>query len=486
MSAYVDQGAILSAGAQSPITVKAVANNVATAQTQGIAVAGFLAVGATISDATANGSLSAHVDGSIDGSGAVNVLAQGADTANASSNAVAGGILAGSGAVANSTVAPTVQAYTDGSKLNSAGAVTVTANETPQSIANVTGVAAGGLAVGVSTSDATASPTVTATVGGAGDMITSGSLTVDAATSIPTGGNSASSQASGSSGGLIGVDATSSTATDNGTVASSIANQTTLYITTAVTVQANGNTNQSAMGTSNFGGIIAAGSNTATANSNAQTTATVGSGVTIGAGTSIGGLTDGMTYYVVPDPNKPGFFGLQTSFQNATVANAGPPPGVAGSAATPLPLSQPTMQAGNHSLTPYNVIGASPITFDPATALSNSEINLGPNSGLFLGEPVVYHKSSGPSLMIAANGDDVNFAHAVSGSGGVVAGSAAAASTNTGGGASASIADDDGSGHPTKLDVSSLTVSATHTAEFDSQTNTIQADALGFSGSSYQ
>ena len=293
MSAYVDQGAILNAGAQSPITVKAVANNVATAQTQGIAVAGFLAVGATISDATANGSLSAHVDGSIGGSGSVNVLAQGADTANASSNAVAGGILAGSGAVANSTVAPTVQAYTDGSKLNSAGAVTVTANETPQSIADVTGVAAGGLAVGVSTSDATASPTVSASVGGAGDTITSGSLSVDATTSIPTGGNSANSQATGSSGGLIGVDATSSTATDNGTVASSIANQTNLSITNAVTVQANGNTNQSAMGTSNFGGIIAAGANTANANSNAQTTATVGSGVTIGAGPRSAGSPTG-------------------------------------------------------------------------------------------------------------------------------------------------------------------------------------------------
>ena len=483
VSAYVDKGAILNAGAQSPITVKALANNVATAQSQGIAVAGLLAVGATISDATANGSLSAHVDGAINQSGSVNVLAQGADTANASSNAVAGGILAGSGAVANSTVAPTVQAYTDGSQINSAGAVTVAANETPQSIADVTGVAAGGLAVGVSTSSATASPTVSGSVGGAGDTITSGSLTVDAATSTPTGGNSASSQAAGSSGGLIGVDATSSTATDNGTVASSIANQTNLSITSAVTVEANGNTNQSAMGTSNFGGIIAAGSNTATANSNAQTTATVGSGVAIGAGTAIGGLTDGTIYYVVPDPNNPGYFGLAASFNDATAAKTGPPPGIAGSAAATITLSQPAVQAGDHSLTPYNVIGASPIAFNPAAALSNNEINLGPNSGLFLGEAVVYRKSNGPSLTIAANGDDVNFAHSVAGSGGLVAGSAASANTTTGGGASASIADYSGSGNRTNLDVSGLTVSATHTAEFDSQTDTIQADALGFSGS---
>jgi hypothetical protein len=483
VSAYVDQGTILRAGAQSPITVEALANNVANAQTRGIAVAGLLAVGATISDATTKGSLKAYVDGAIGSSGAVTVQAQGADTANASSTAVAGGILSGSGAVANATVAPTVQAYTDGSQLTSTGAVVVAASETPQSLANVSGVAAGGLAVGVSSSDAEASPTVTALTGGAGDTITAGSLSVDATTSTPTGGHSANSQATGSAGVLIGVAATSSTANDSGTVTSSIASQTNLAVANAVTVQATGDTNQYAMGTSNFLGIIAAGSNTANADSSAQTTATVGSGASIGAGTAIGGLTDGTIYYVVPDPNNPGLIRLADSFQDATKATTGTPPGDPGSAAVTLPLSQPTIQAGNHSLTPYNISGAAPITFNPATALSNSKINVGPDSGLFVGEAVVYHESNGPSLTITANGDDVNFADAVAGSRGLVAGAAASANTNSGGGASASIADYSGSGNKTQLNVSSLTIDATHTAEFDSQTNTLQADSLGFSGS---
>ena len=182
ISAYVANGAILSAGTQSPITVAAMANNTATAQTQGLAIAGLLAVGATISDATANGTLKAYIDGNVAQSGSVNVQAQGADTANATSSAVAGGILAGSGAVANATVGPTVQAYADGSQLTSAGSVVIAANETPQSSANVTGIAAGGLAVGVSTSTAVASPAVTATAGGAGDAISASSLAVDAST----------------------------------------------------------------------------------------------------------------------------------------------------------------------------------------------------------------------------------------------------------------------------------------------------------------
>ena len=165
-------------------------------------------------------------------------------------------------------------------------------------------------------------------------------------------------------------------------------------------------------------------------------------------------------------------------------ATTGTPPKLARQAQrVPLALSQPATEAGDHSLTPYNVIGASPITFDPATALSGSVIGVGPGSGLFLGEAVVYRKSRGPSLAITADGDDVNFAVSVSGSGGLVAGSAASSNTNTGGGATASIADGTAQGPNTQLDVSSLAIDATHTAEFDSQTDTVQADALGFSGS---
>src|SRR5262249_56406098 len=124
-------------------------------------------------------------------------------------------------------------------------------------------------------------------------------------TNAPASGHSASSQATGSAGALIGVDATSSTAIDSGTVTSSIANQTNLFVTDGVTVQADGNTNQSAMGTSNFGGIIAAGSNTANANSSAQTPATVGRGVSMGAGAALRGPTDGGGSCAGPRPQNP-------------------------------------------------------------------------------------------------------------------------------------------------------------------------------------
>ena len=201
-----------------------------------------------------------------------------------------------------------------------------------------------------------------------------------------------------------------------------------------------------------------------------------------GAGTPIGGLVDGQVYYAVPNPANPALIKLATSFQNATAATPGNPPGAPGGAAVTISLSLPTVEAGNHSLTAFGT-DAAPINFNPASALSGGALNL-PGNGLYLGEPVVYHQSAGPALAITAIGHDINFAHAISGSGGLVAGSAAAADTNTGGGTTAAVADNSNpGGTTTSLRVSSLTITSTHTAEFDGQTNTLQADAIGFSGS---
>ena len=264
---------------------------------------------------------------------------------------------------------------------------------TPQATADVTGVSAGVLAVGASVANATDSPTVTATAGGAGTTIIGATLDVGVATYLPAphetegsvGGfsnqstasfptnstDTVSANASGSAGALYGATATSSTANDTGTVTSSIANQTTLYISNAVNIEADSYTDQSALGTSDFGGIIAAGSNTATAESSAVTSATVGSDVSLSAGDPIGNLQDGTIYYVVPDPSNPNLISLASSSQNALMTSGGtfPQPG---SGAITIALSQPEFSVGNHILTPVDLIGAAPVAFDPATALSQS------------------------------------------------------------------------------------------------------------------
>jgi mucin-19 len=476
-------GATLSAGTN--VSIVSLSHGHAQAKAIGAGL-GIVGVGISIATATDGGSSDAHSDSNVNLSGGNNVTLSSneIDDATADSTAASGGIVAGDGADATATINPGISATTgNGGQLNAVNTLSVTASLTPQATADVTGISAGALAVGASVASATDSPTVTATAGGAGTTITGGSLLVSATTSVPAGNDSASSTASGSAGALVAATATTSTASNSGTVSSSLANRTTLYLSNGITVEANGNTHQFALGTSDFGGIVAVGANNSTAESTAQTSATVGTGVNISAGDPIVNLVDGTIYYIVPDPSNSNLISLAASFQNALKSSGGAHP-QPGSAAVTIALGQPAFSAGNHSLTPVNLIGSTPTRFNPATALSQSGgtsfINVGSNS-FYLGEPVIYHKSSGPALAITANGDDINFAQAVSGSGGVVAGSAAAANTNTGGGASASIADN--SGNTTMLDVASLYISALHTAEFDSQTNTIQADAVGFSGS---
>ena len=199
VSAYVAAGANLYAG--DGILIQALANNVASAQTHVIAVSIGASVGASLATATAEGGTEAFNDGSIDQSGSAKITAQAADTAETTAFAAAGGIASGSGDVATSTVVPMIEAYNDGPTLDSAGAVNVTATDTPE--ATATGFGASGSAtidVGVSQASATDAPTVTASAGGSGDSITAGSLSVTATMAIPSGASNASSEATGSAG----------------------------------------------------------------------------------------------------------------------------------------------------------------------------------------------------------------------------------------------------------------------------------------------
>ena len=65
VSAYVDHGATLSAGKNSPIVIAARANNVAHANAGGIAVGGLVAAGASLATATTNGSTNAYLNGNV-------------------------------------------------------------------------------------------------------------------------------------------------------------------------------------------------------------------------------------------------------------------------------------------------------------------------------------------------------------------------------------------------------------------------------------
>ena len=136
------------------------------------------------------------------------------------------------------------------------------------------------------------------------------------------------------------------------------------------------------------------------------------------------------------------------------------------------------------TLTPLGAFGSSGLAFDPTRDVLGNAIDVGPNNQLLPGEPVVYGRSVGATLNIAATGNDNALASSTAGSGGLVAGAGAQSTTNNNTTTQAYIADDAApSSTYTGIQVSALTVNASHLAEFDSQTNTTQATAVGFSGS---
>ena len=87
-------------------------------------------------------------------------------------------------------------------------------------------------------------------------------------------------------------------------------------------------------------------------------------------------------------------------------------------------------------------------------------------------------------MTISASGDDINLSQSTAGSGGLIAGASAQATVLDTSTTKAYIADGTSSASATKLNVAALTVSASHTAQFDSQASSIEASAFGASGAS--
>ena len=149
---------------------------------------------------------------------------------------------------------------------------------------------------------------------------------------------------------------------------------------------------------------------------------------------------------------------LATSFANAAAVNP-----------VTISLSDPAAAGAINSLVPSDVAGGMTILFDPGTAVDTSTgaINAGSGNGLYTGEAVMYLIAPPPSVSVTANGIDTSFAQSTSGSGGVVAGQAASADVVVLANTNAYVQNGG------NLSVASLSVNATHTENFDSETNTV-------------
>ena len=263
---------------------------------------GLVAIGDSVAKADANGSISSHVDGTVL-AGAITIPANATHTANAKADGRRWRHRRGRRPEADATVTPTFAPRMRTARSPRAARLRSPRPRPPQRGVQRTrdrGVRVG-LGGRLGRDRSTASPTITAYAGGSGVTLTAASaLSVGAAMFCSTGAETAHAESTGATGGLLlGANATLATATNNAIVTSYVADGTTLVVNDAVSINATGNSKQTANANSLNIGLIAVGANISTANTGVQTKAYLGQDVTISNGTDIGGLTDGGTYYVV-------------------------------------------------------------------------------------------------------------------------------------------------------------------------------------------
>jgi hypothetical protein len=151
------------------ISVTATSNHTSTSYVQNIG-GGLAAVGASLTEAHADGSTTAHLDGTVangsgPGAGNLTVKATSVDTASAVSQGTTGGILSVTNNDATATVQPTVSAYIASSGvINASSNIDVEATENPEGDALTKGVSGGVLALGGSDSTSTIQLNVTSYV----------------------------------------------------------------------------------------------------------------------------------------------------------------------------------------------------------------------------------------------------------------------------------------------------------------------------------
>ena len=154
---------------------------------------GIVGIGASQAYATINGQTLAHSDGTIkngSGNGAANLTieASGSHTANAFALATAGGLFAGTKNDSSVTVTPTVKAYISNSTVKVGSNVSIDATSTPEGDSQTRGTTVGVLEISGSESHTTVSPKVMAYIA-SGAQLTVGGLISVSATAKPQTNN---------------------------------------------------------------------------------------------------------------------------------------------------------------------------------------------------------------------------------------------------------------------------------------------------------
>ncbi|MGA7964778.1 MAG: leukotoxin LktA family filamentous adhesin, partial [Gammaproteobacteria bacterium] len=271
------------------------AGDTSSLASHGLGFAGGVgAVGLSLAFSQKSSTVTADIAPSTSVTNVANVAIAAAGSGAVDSAVIAGaaGILSGAGASAHASDSETIKAQIgDHASVSAAGAsgVMVSASATPKVSANSFGVAAGGVAIGVSVADATAAAKVTADVGD-DSTISDGSLTIIASVLVPQSGHSADAYAVGSGGGgLLGAQATVVKA-ENDSSATAYGGKNLNLPAADVTIASEVGSNQLATATGIAVGYIGVGATVAEAFSNTHSIAYLDTGA-VTASNNVGALS---------------------------------------------------------------------------------------------------------------------------------------------------------------------------------------------------
>ena len=266
---------VLSAGA----TVTSTSKDTATANTGKLPTAvigagnfGLLAYGSATSNATIRSITKAYITGATITTGEdLTVSSTGTDSTTANAYGLPIGLLYdGLENIGNARTAPETDAWISGSAVGSGGNVAVTADAQTSAAADVFAGSAGLVTAGVSHSNATDSPNLSAYVG-AGSMINAvGNIRIEA-THTAVDGTGAKAIADSPSVGVVGEDGADPTATSGAILAAYVSPGSVLDAAGNIALDASSNNTATSQASSLFGGLLGAGTSNPTTTIDGQT-----------------------------------------------------------------------------------------------------------------------------------------------------------------------------------------------------------------------
>ncbi|MFT5522544.1 MAG: Ca2+-binding RTX toxin-like protein, partial [Pirellulaceae bacterium] len=279
VESLVHSQAVLSAGGD--VNTVARANNLARSNANAItgAIGGY---GTSIVNGEANGSIRAHIDGTINKADNVNVAARSYNDVESDAEASSFLILGGSGAFANSETKADTRAYINtGALVNASQNVTVDAESDSFTDSYSYGLTIGiALAIGIVFADADTDTNTTAFVGGTVNALGSVAITADA------NSNSEADTWAASGGVLAGVG-TRATANTDPSVAAFVADNSTVIARQDISVSGLTSADADAYAKGFGGGVIQVGISDANADATPTLDAYVGNGASVTAGRNI-------------------------------------------------------------------------------------------------------------------------------------------------------------------------------------------------------